>query len=261
MGPDAGVALVFNNRFPLNYVYSTPRLISKQYPLKGVLWGSILFLLTLYPKWVIIPVMGISKNNKLSSFLFSKTRRKLLTLFYNHPDESFYVTQILGLLGAGSGAAQRELKTMTEAEIITRQQSGRLVYYRANDKSPVYEELRNIVLKIHPETYSLEDAEHNAISSRFGISRRKLASFCRRRHIKKLSLFGSILREDFSAQSDIDVLVEFEAGHVPGFNIVNIENELSQLLERKVDLRTPADLSRYFRDQVVREARVEYEHA
>jgi uncharacterized protein len=73
-------------------------------------------------------------------------------------------------------------------------------------------------------------------------------------------LFGSILRDDFNPESDVDIIVEFEAGHIPGFGIIEIEKELSHLLKRPVDIRTVNYLSRYFRDQVVREARVEYEH-
>ncbi|MFH1087533.1 MAG: nucleotidyltransferase family protein [Chloroflexota bacterium] len=86
----------------------------------------------------------------------------------------------------------------------------------------------------------------------------RLTEFCRKHHVRKLSLFGSVLREDFRPESDIDVLVEFEPGHVPGFGIVDMEDELSQLVGRKVDLRTANDLSKYFREQVVREAIVRY---
>jgi predicted nucleotidyltransferase len=96
---------------------------------------------------------------------------------------------------------------------------------------------------------------------RFDVPEAELADFCRRHHIKNLSLFGSVLRDDFKADSDIDVLVEFEPGYVPGFNMVDMENEISQLSGRKVDLRTPNDLSRYFRDRVVREAKVVYAEA
>jgi hypothetical protein len=83
--------------------------------------------------------------------------------------------------------------------------------------------------------------------------------FCRRHHIRKLSLFGSVLRDDFTVESDIDVLVEFERGKTPGLAIVRMEDELSHLLGRVVDFRTPADLSRYFRDRVLQEAMVIYE--
>lgn len=86
-----------------------------------------------------------------------------------------------------------------------------------------------------------------------------LARFCRGHHIRKLSVFGSVLREDFAPASDIDILVEFEPGHRVGFvRMARIERELSELLGRKVDLRTPAELSRYFRAEVLREAQVQY---
>lgn len=88
----------------------------------------------------------------------------------------------------------------------------------------------------------------------------KLAEFCRRNHIRKLSFFGSVLRNDFRPESDIDILVEFEPGHEPGLiGLAAMELELSELLGgRTVDLRTSADLSRYFRDDVVANAEVQY---
>ncbi len=87
----------------------------------------------------------------------------------------------------------------------------------------------------------------------------EINQFCQRYHIQKLSLFGSVLRDDFTAKSDVDVLVEFELGKTPGLAIVRMEDELSHLLGRVVDLRTPADLSRYFRDRVLQEAMVIYD--
>jgi hypothetical protein len=88
----------------------------------------------------------------------------------------------------------------------------------------------------------------------------KLIEFCRRNYIKKLSVFGSALRGPLGPDSDIDLLVEFEEGHTPGlFSIVRMELELAEALGRKVDLRTPGDLSRYFRDEVVRNAKLEYQ--
>ncbi len=96
--------------------------------------------------------------------------------------------------------------------------------------------------------------------ARIKVPQAKIAAFCRRHHIRRLALFGSVLREDFTPDSDVDVLVEFEAGHVPGFfGIARMERELSALLAgRKVDLRTPQDLSPYFRDEVLAEAEVRY---
>ncbi|HEY9751791.1 MAG TPA: nucleotidyltransferase family protein [Coleofasciculaceae cyanobacterium] len=91
------------------------------------------------------------------------------------------------------------------------------------------------------------------------ISQTKIAEFCQQHHICKLSLFGSVLRDDFSPTSDIDVLVEFEPGKTPGFAIVTLQQELSHLMGgRTVDLRTPHELSRYIRDRVLAEALVLY---
>ena len=92
------------------------------------------------------------------------------------------------------------------------------------------------------------------------VPQHQLAEFCRRHHVQVLSLFGSVLREDFRSDSDVDVLVEFEDGHTPGLlGIAPIERELSEILGgRKVDLRTPEDLSRYFRQKVLAQAEVQY---
>jgi predicted nucleotidyltransferase len=86
------------------------------------------------------------------------------------------------------------------------------------------------------------------------LPRNQIAGFCRRNHIRNLALFGSILRANFRPDSDIDVLVEFEPGHVPGLAFFTIEEELSALVGRKVDLNTPAGLSPYFRDRDLHEA-------
>jgi len=93
------------------------------------------------------------------------------------------------------------------------------------------------------------------------LSRNAIAAFCRRHHIRRLSLFGSILRDDFRPDSDIDVLVEFEPGHTPGLAFFAMQDELSDLIGRKVDLHTAGSLSKYFRDRVLAEAEVQYDAA
>lgn len=87
-----------------------------------------------------------------------------------------------------------------------------------------------------------------------------LAEFCQKHHITKLSLFGSVLRDDFTSQSDIDVLVEFDPAHIPGLiRLGLIEAELSKILGgRKVDINTAMSLSKYFRAQVLSQAQVQY---
>ena len=94
--------------------------------------------------------------------------------------------------------------------------------------------------------------------ARIPIDADKIADFCRMHHIRRLSLFGSVLRDDFGPASDVDVLVEFEPGHIPGLAFFSMEEELSQIIGRKVDLNTPKFLSPYFRDRIERESEVQY---
>ena len=200
----------------------------------------------------IIPIMSNNvMNTSICNGLFSKTRQAVLALLYGQAEKSFYTKQVLDAVKMGRGTVQRELQNLTEAGIITREVQGRQVYYQANPQCPIFNELKNIVgvIETVPET------------PRFPVSSERIAVFCRKNHIKKLALFGSVLRPDFRPESDVDVLVEFDPGHTPGFiRLADIESELSRLFQgRKVDVRTPRDLSRYFRDQVVHEAEVQYD--
>ena len=91
------------------------------------------------------------------------------------------------------------------------------------------------------------------------IPKAELEAFCQNNNINKLFLFGSALRDELKPDSDIDLLVEFDKNHMPGLlDLAGMEIELTEILGRKVDLRTPAELSRYFRDDVLRKAKVEY---
>ncbi|MCE5238207.1 nucleotidyltransferase domain-containing protein [bacterium] len=91
------------------------------------------------------------------------------------------------------------------------------------------------------------------------LDREAIGAFCRRHHIRKLSLFGSVLTDRFGPESDVDVLVEFESGAVIGlFEMAAMEIELGDMVGREVDLRTPEDLSRHFREEVLRRAVVQY---
>jgi len=95
--------------------------------------------------------------------------------------------------------------------------------------------------------------------ARIDLDQAAVEAFCRKHGLRRLSLFGSVLRDDFRPDSDVDVLVEFRQGVRAGYlTMAAMERELSQLLGRRVDLRTPAELSRYFRDDVLRAAEVRY---
>ncbi len=97
--------------------------------------------------------------------------------------------------------------------------------------------------------------------ARLSIDRSRIVDFCRKHHIRRLAFFGSVVRGDFHPGSDVDVLVEFEPGHVPGLAFFAMEDELSAILGQKVDLNTPRFLSPHFRSQVEREAETQYEQA
>jgi len=135
--------------------------------------------------------MGISiYDDKLSSFLFNQTRRALLALFYEHTDESYYVNQIVRSLVKGSGAVQRELRLMTEAGLIVRTQKGNLVFYQANSKSPIFNELRDIVRK------TLGAA---------GVIKKALEPMADK--IRVAFIFGSVARSTDDRASDIDLVL------------------------------------------------------
>jgi predicted nucleotidyltransferase len=101
------------------------------------------------------------------------------------------------------------------------------------------------------------------LNQRISIPYDEIAAFCERHHIRKLSLFGSVLREDFRPEgddpSDVDVLVEFEPGHTPGWEYYSWGNELTTIFGYPVDLLTPEELSRHFRERVLAEAVTVYE--
>ena len=99
------------------------------------------------------------------------------------------------------------------------------------------------------------------MSKQVPIAADEIAAFCRRHHIRRLALFGSVLRDDFCPGSDVDVLVEFEPGHTPGLDFFDMQDELSTVLGHNVDLNTPNFLSPYFRDRVMAEAEVLYDAA
>ena len=90
------------------------------------------------------------------------------------------------------------------------------------------------------------------------IEQEAIVPLCQQHHIRKLALFGSVLRDDFHPDSDIDILVEFEPGHIPGFDFIDIQDKLSAIIGRVIDLKTPQDLSPYFRDRVLTEAEIIY---
>lgn len=98
----------------------------------------------------------------------------------------------------------------------------------------------------------------DSLERNINVPQESIRTFCQQHHIRRFALFGSVLRDDFRPDSDIDVLVEFDPEHVPGYGFVTIEDELSRLFGRTVGLVTPKFLNRRIRDRVLTEAEVQY---
>lgn len=167
-------------------------------------------------KGTIVPEMDtLNENIDLSSALFGKARRAVLALLYTHPDEAYYLRQIARATGVGLGAVQRELKQLSEAAIILRTSRGRHIYYQANSNSPIFPELRSLMVK----TAGVGDVLRAALaplSSRINIT----------------LLYGSIARGEDRRGSDVDLLV---VGNVTFAEIVSALGPTQEMLGREVN--------------------------
>ena len=155
------------------------------------------------------------KGRNLSSILFGKTRRAILSLVYGHADEEFYLRQIAKATGAGLGAVQRETRQLSEAGILHRIIRGRNVYFRANRQSPVFNELKGLVTK----TVGVGDVVRTA-----------LAGLANRIHI--VFVYGSVARGDERQTSDLDILV---VGKVTFSEVVAALHQAEKDLGREIN--------------------------
>jgi uncharacterized protein len=194
----------------------------------------------------------------LETLFGSRLRLKVLGQLFTHPGDRYYVRQLAAVIGEDSTNVSRELAHLEQAGLLVSVTEGRQKYYRADRKSPLFKDIRNLLAHLPIAQTAAQMGSTHLLNRRLKINRPELAGFCRMHHIQKLSLFGSILRDDFKPESDVDVLVEFQPGKTPGFlKLAAMEEELSNLIGgRKVDLRTPQDLSRHFRERVLTEAKV-----
>jgi len=160
----------------------------------------------------------MSTNNviePLGRALFSETRRSVLAILYRDPNQSFYVRQIIRMIGSGHGSVQRELKQLSEAGILTRSHKGRDVYYQANLNCPIYEELRGLILK----TSGLADILRAALSP---LDNRIEAAF----------IYGSFTVGRDTTSSDVDLMV---IGDVPFWEVVQALQPAQETLGREIN--------------------------
>lgn len=199
----------------------------------------------------------------LSETLFSKTQRGVLGLLFGNPGRSYYANEIVRHADAGIGAVQRELERLVASGLLTVKRIGNQKHYQANGHSPIFAELEGIVQKIiepapaEARSVPRPQALHEG-RARYAVTRRpqpppvpkrKLGTFCRRHHIKRLGVFGSFARGEAGEGSDVDVLVEFEPGKAPSlFKLADVQEELSALFGGlRVDVSTPVILENPYR--------------
>lgn len=173
--------------------------------------------MTLEPKiGTIVPILGANEmSGKLSQGLFGQTRTAILSLLYGHADESFYLRQLVRETGAGNGAIQREVRQLSDAGLIVRKTVGRQVFYQANRKSPVFPELRGLLLKT---------------SGAQGVLRAALASLKDR--VQVAFIYGSIAAQKDRADSDIDLII---VGDVDFDNVVERLSGAEKILRREIN--------------------------
>jgi len=160
--------------------------------------------------------MGIYMKDTFSGrSLFGKTRQAVLALLYGQTDTAFYTKQILDIVKSGRGTVQRELQNLTDAGIIRREVKGRQVYYQANDKNPIFSELKNIVRK----TFGVANVIRESLS---GV----------RRNIRVAFIFGSVARSTDGKASDIDIMI---IGDAPVDEIIAALSPAEETLRREIN--------------------------
>jgi predicted nucleotidyltransferase len=185
-----------------------------------------------------------NSSDTLSAELFGKTRRAVLSLLYSHPDENFYLRQIIRSTGLGTGSLQREVKSLTEAGIIKRSVQGRQVHYQANSHCPVFQELRSMVLK----TAGIGEVLKAALAP---LAERITAAF----------IFGSVARLDENRESDVDVMVVGEvtfAEAVAAFHQAQllVGREINPAVYPAAEFRAKLSADNHFLKSILKEGKL-----
>ncbi len=154
-------------------------------------------------------------TNKLSEIIFGKTRQAVLSLLYGHADESFYLRQIVRVAGGGMGAVQRQVNSLVDAGLVIRINKGRQIYYQANDSSPIFRELKSIIIK----TAGIADILKIALTP--------LAQ-----DITCAFIYGSVARGTEKANSDLDLFI---IGRITFSDVVAALNKAQETLGREIN--------------------------
>lgn len=154
-------------------------------------------------------------KSNLGNTLFGQARRQILSLLYGHTDRAYYLREIIRVTGIGIGPVQRELKNLTDSGIVTREVQGRQVYYQANERCPIFDELKAIVRK----TFGIADVIREAFAP---VSESIRAAF----------IFGSIAKSTDDRKSDVDLMV---IGDISFGDVVSAVSPAEEKLKREIN--------------------------
>jgi uncharacterized protein len=226
--------------------------------------------------------MDTEAPKDLAGVLFGAVRLRLLKLLLLRPDTDLHLREIARLIETQPGTVRRELAVLTQTGLVKRRVVGNQVHFRADASCPVLPELTQLLRKLLSVKYPslvpvsfARAAESTPVPygkrrtktpkdiamTNLGVSHGSIAALCRRSGVRKLSLFGSVTRQDFRPDSDVDLLVEFQPDQPVGLGrLVDLRDALESLCHRKVDVATAAILQNPHRKAaILRDLRVIYE--
>ncbi len=186
----------------------------------------------------------------LSSLLFKDYRRRVLELLLLRADESFHVREIARLTGTVAGTLHKELARLAAAGILLKKASGNQMRYRANPDCLIFEELKRIIEKTAEDKRNDGKAKMDDIVEK---NRKKILVLAKKNGIRNVRVFGSMARNEATSDSDLDLLVELEEGS-SGFALGGFLHDVSNLVQRKVDVVTEKSLHPSLREKVLHEA-------
>lgn len=204
-----------------------------------------------------------SRPKDIAEALFSRTQQEVLGLLFGEPQRRFTLSEIVRSARKGTGAVYRELGRLAGAGLVTVLETGGRKLYQANRASPVFGELAGLMAKLGGAALTVRSplAAYD-VAPLPAVSQAKIAALCRKYHVRRLGLFGSAARGELTAESDIDLLVEFEAGKAPSFWAEPKLREAFAALfgGRRVDLVPPEVLENpYRRNSILRDFKVLYQ--
>ena len=190
----------------------------------------------------------------VSRLLFGSTRREVLALLFGHPDERFYLREIVRAVGRGVGAVQRELKQLSDAGLVHRDTRARQVYFSANRDASIFPELQAIIRKTSgARPVTVLELPRIALRTKIRRLRSRILEAAEASGASEVRVFGSVARGEETPESDVDFLVSLERGRTL-LDLARLETHLEELLDRPVDVVTPENLRHGVRETVLREA-------